>query len=169
MIVKAQLVQSIWSTCLAVLGKEGGGNGLALGTIAGQGFEFEVDDSLSADRACRAMADRVERAERLKAAAGIRATGRKLQRPGLHLVLAWRLGLMPSATEAIAAGRSALAAIGLAEHQALFVVRGTDTRVWCHVVGSRIGRDGRAAKLYCDRVALRKWADGTMASEAASA
>ena len=96
----------------------------------------------------------------LKQLAGVSARGRKLKDPLLHLMLSWPPGENPAKQEMLSAARGALKALGLDEHQAVFVSHTDRDHQHVHVAVNRVStEDGRAVNLrQCGRV-LSAWAE----------
>src|SRR5258707_7833598 len=74
-----------------------------------------------AERAWRIMAHTALAQAELKAAAGIKTTGRKLEKPVFAYSIAWHPGERPTKAEQIEAARASLEAQGLEEHQAIIL------------------------------------------------
>src|SRR5260370_41348291 len=68
------------------------------------------------ERAWRIMAHTAMMADEIKAAAGIKATGRKLKNPVFAYSIAWHPGEKPAKAEQIEAARASTAAHGLEGH-----------------------------------------------------
>lgn len=121
--------------------------------------------NLACDRpevATRVMIATAERADQLKAEAGIKATGRKAQKPVLAYSLAWHpdeAGKLDRAEMARAADDS-LRVLGLEKHQAVIVAHRDTTHPHVHVIVNRVSpEDGRMATINPAKVrALDRWA-----------
>lgn len=75
--------------------------------------------------------------------------------PDLHLILSWRDGERPTETQAFDAGRHALAALGMGEHQYVMAVHIDTENVHLHIVANRVHPETfRAVDLYRDYVKL---------------
>lgn len=112
------------------------------------------------DRAWKLMIATASRADELKAAAGIKATGRKLEKPVLHYSLNWHPDERPSKEQMTAAVEASLKALGLEEHEALIVQHTEMDHSHVHIMVNRVHPEtGIAAKLSNSRLALDKWAD----------
>jgi hypothetical protein len=112
-----------------------------------------------AQRAVAHMVDTAENAAALKMAAGLRATGRKLEKPVYSYSLAWHPDQTPGRDEQIQAVQASLERLGLNDHQAV-IVGHTDTQhPHVHVIVNRVHPEtGKAANLGRDHVTLSKWA-----------
>lgn len=121
--------------------------------------------NLATDRpevATRVMIATAERADELKAEAGIKATGRKAQNPVMAYSLAWHpneAGKLDRGEMARAANDS-LRVLGLEKHQAVIVAHRDTAHPHVHVIVNRVSpEDGRMAKIDPNRVrALDRWA-----------
>ncbi|WP_111560144.1 relaxase/mobilization nuclease domain-containing protein [Paracoccus sediminilitoris] len=122
--------------------------------------------NIASDRpevATRIMIATAERADQLKAEAGIAATGRKAQKPVLAYSLAWHpteAGKLDRAEMSRAANDS-LRVLGLEKHQAVIVAHRDTAHPHVHVIVNRVSpEDGRMAKIDPARVrALDRWAN----------
>lgn len=90
------------------------------------------------EKAAKVMAYTAKHATGLKAAAGIKATGRKTDSPVYHLSLSWVPGEKPTRAEMMEAGEAALKAIGFQEHEAVFAAHGDKAHQHLHIVVNRI-------------------------------
>lgn len=145
----------------------------------GNSFAARIDyvfegDGTDADRVLGAVADnlvsepRNTAAEmddtsanqiRLKKAAGVRGGGRRCVNPVLHDTLSWAEDEAPDIDEMIRAGRSYLAAQGLAEHEAVIVGHDHNGKRHVHIVANRIHPiTGRVASSADDQVKAQRWA-----------
>lgn len=96
----------------------------------------------------------------LKAAAGVKATGRKLEKPVHTFVLSWAPDEKPDHEHMIETARSALGALGLADHEAVFVGHDDTDKAHVHIIVNRVHPDhGKAAPLSKTRLKLSKWAE----------
>ena len=110
--------------------------------------------------AARQMAATVDYAGELKRLAGVGAGGRKLEKPVLHYTLSWAEGERPSQPAMLAAVRSSLQALGIADRQAVVVAHRDGTTPHVHVVANRVsGEDGRSATLSQSKLKLSRWAE----------
>ena len=110
----------------------------------------------------RAMQGLTADAPARKAAAGLPATGRKLKKPYMHVVLSWPEGAEPSRTEMLGAVSGALKSLGIDERHYGVCAAHTDTdNAHVHAFVSRLDpATGKAANL--DRGAtqrLQRWAE----------
>ena len=116
-----------------------------------------TDDARSA---ARQMAATVSYAPELKALAGVRAGGRRLEKPVAHYSLSWGPDETPTQAKMVTAARSSLRALGLEQHQAVLVAHRDGTTPHVHVVANRVSiEDGRAAPLSQSRLELSRWAE----------
>lgn len=122
-----------------------------------QPINLPTDDP---ERAWRMMATTVIKANELKAGAGVKNTGNKLQKPVAHYSLSWHPSENPTRAEQMEAAHETLKLLGVAEHQAL-VVRHTDTdEPHIHIMVNRVHpTDGRAALLPNSKRVLSRWAE----------
>lgn len=111
------------------------------------------------ERAWRMMATTAMKADELKAAAGIKATGRKLTKPATAYSLSWHPDERPSQAQQIEAARETLQRLGLGEHQALIVCHQDEPHAHVHVIVNRVHpAEGRAATLSNSKLVLSEWA-----------
>jgi hypothetical protein len=112
------------------------------------------------ERAWRIMAHTAIAQAELKAAAGTKATGRKLAKPVFAYSIAWHPGERPTKAEQIEAARSSLAAQGLDEHQAIIFRHTDEPQAHVHIVANRVHPvTGKAATLSNAKLKLSKWAE----------
>jgi hypothetical protein len=112
------------------------------------------------ERAWRIMAHTALAQAELKAAAGTKATGRKLTKPVFAYSLAWHPGEKPDKAEMMAAARASLQAQGLEEHQALIVCHGDEPQAHVHIIVNRVHpATGKAATLSNSKLKLSEWAE----------
>ena len=110
--------------------------------------------------AARQMAATVSYAPELKELAGVRAGGRRLEKPVAHYSLSWGSDEKPTQAKMVTAARSSLRALGLEQHQAVLVAHRDGTTPHVHVVANRVSiEDGRAAPLSQSRLELSRWAE----------
>ena len=113
------------------------------------------------ERAWRIMAHTALAQAELKAAAGIKATGRKLAKPVFAYSLAWHPGERPTKAQMIEAARSSLEAQGLEEHQAIIVCHDDEPQAHVHIIVNRVHPvTGKAATLSNSKLKLSQWAEG---------
>lgn len=112
------------------------------------------------ERAWRLMAWTAMHAHELKAAAGIKATGRKLKDSVLAYSLAWHPDEKPDRAEMTRAAEASLRVLGLQEHEAI-ILRHTDTaHPHVHVIVNRVHPEtGKAASSSNDFLKLSQWAE----------
>ena len=110
--------------------------------------------------AARQMAATVDYAGELKRLSGVGAGGRKLEKPVLHYTLSWAAGETPQRPAMVAAARSSLQALGIADRQAVVVAHRDGTTPHVHVVVNRVScEDGRSASLSQSKLKLSRWAE----------
>ena len=110
--------------------------------------------------AARQMAATVSYATELKELAGVRAGGRRLEKPVAHYSLSWGPDEKPPQATMVNAARASLRALGLKDHQAVLVAHRDGTTPHVHVVANRVSiEDGRAAPLSQSRLQLSRWAE----------
>ncbi len=121
-----------------------------------QTFNLGTDDP---EQAWRLMAYTAGAQDNLKRLAGIKATGRKLDRPTFAFSLSWHPEENPTQAEMIEAAREALQALGLADHQTLIMAHRDTAHPHVHVLCNRVSAaDGRAAPLSKSKLILSQWA-----------
>jgi hypothetical protein len=96
----------------------------------------------------------------LKAAAGTKATGRKLKNPVFAYSLAWHPGERPTKTEMMDAARASIEAQGLEEHQAIILNHDDEPQAHVHIIVNRVHpATGKAATLSNSKLKLSQWAE----------
>ena len=114
----------------------------------------------SAEKSLKVMAWTAMHQADLKLAAGIKTTGRKLEKPVQTFVLSWAPGEEPDHAHMIETARSAMEALGLGEHEALYVGHDDTDKRHVHIIVNRVHPGhGKAATLSKSRLALSKWAE----------
>lgn len=99
------------------------------------------------ERAWRIMAHTALAQAELKAAAGIKATERKLSKPVFAYSIAWHPGERPTKAEQMEAARASLAAQGLEEHQAIILCHTDEPQAHVHIIVNRVHpATGKAVK-----------------------
>lgn len=112
------------------------------------------------ETACKVMAWTAMHQKELKAAAGVKATGRKLEKPVHTFVLSWAPGEDPDHEHMIETARSAMGALGLADHEAVYVGHDDTDKAHVHIIVNRVHPNhGKAAPLSKTRLKLSKWAE----------
>jgi relaxase-like protein len=113
------------------------------------------------ERAWRIMAHTALAQAELKAAAGTKATGRKLKNPVFAYSIAWHPGERPTKAEMLEAARSSLEAQGLEEHQAITLCHTDEPQAHVHIIVNRVHpATGKAATLSNSKLKLSQWAEG---------
>lgn len=97
--------------------------------------------------------------QRLKAAAGIRNTGRKSDKYVLHFTLSWHPEQQPSKSEMIDAAEGALKAIGADDRQTMMVCHNDEDHAHVHLLVNRVSaEDGRMLPSSKEKLNLSRWA-----------
>lgn len=111
------------------------------------------------DRAWRMMAHTALAQGAIKTVAGVKRTGRKLEKPVLAYSLSWHPTERPTKADQLAAAKESLRALGLNEHQAIIVCHTDEPHPHVHVLVNRVHpMTGRAAPLSKSKLALSQWA-----------
>lgn len=111
------------------------------------------------DRAWRMMADTAMSQAELKQAAGIKATGRKLESPAFIYSLSWHESDRPTRAQQEAAVRESLEALGLGDRQWLAIAHKDTAHPHVHVMVNRVSpENGIAAKLDGSKNRIQAWA-----------
>jgi Relaxase/Mobilisation nuclease domain len=112
------------------------------------------------ERAWRIMAHTALAQAELKAAAGTKATGRKLSKPVFAYSIAWHPYERLTKAEMLEAGCSSLEAQGLEEHQAIIVCHDDEPQGHVHIIVNRVHpATGKAATLSNSKLKLSQWAE----------
>lgn len=112
------------------------------------------------ERAWRMMAHTAMTQAELKAAAGIKTTGRKLEKPVMAYSLSWAPGQRPAPHEMLEAATDSLATLGLEEHQTLIVCHNDTAHPHVHVIVNRVNPEtGVAHKGSVAKLRLSEWAE----------
>jgi Relaxase/Mobilisation nuclease domain len=111
------------------------------------------------ERAWRIMAHTALAQAELKAAAGVKSTGRKLTKPVFAYSLAWHPDEKPTKEDQLEAARASLEAQGLDQHQAVIVCHDDEPQAHIHVFANRVHPiTGKAATLSNSKLKLSQWA-----------
>lgn len=111
------------------------------------------------NKAVKVMAWTAMHQAELKTKAGVKATGRKLEKPVFAFSLSWHPEQEPDKGEMMKAAKSAVKALGLEEHEALYVSHNDEPHKHVHVIVNRVHpRTGKAATLSKSKERLSKWA-----------
>ena len=111
------------------------------------------------DKAIKVMAFTAMHQAELKERAGVKTSGRKLEKPVFAFSLAWHPEQEPDKGEMMKAAKSAVKALGLEEHEALYVSHNDEPHKHVHVIVNRVHpRNGKAATLSKSKERLSKWA-----------
>ena len=115
----------------------------------------------SPDRSLKVMAWTAMHQGELKQAAGVAATGRKLEKPVYTYSLAWAQDETPSREEMVTAAQGSLKALGMEDRQAVLVAHNDTQHPHIHVILNRVHpENGKAASTSKDHLKLSKWAEG---------
>ena len=115
------------------------------------------------DAATRIMIATASHADELKAAAGVKATGRKSNAHVYAFSLAWHPdeAAKLDKAEMLRAADQAITALGAAEHQAVIVCHQDQKHPHVHVILNRVHpKTGRMLSTSNDRLKLSDWANG---------
>lgn len=111
------------------------------------------------ERAWRMMAHTAMAQSNLKMAAGIKATGRKLEKPVMAYSLAWHPDETSTKDEMMGAAIETLKILGLADHQTIIVCHNDTPHPHVHILVNRVHPEtGIAAKLGNSKLKLSNWA-----------
>lgn len=112
------------------------------------------------EKAWRMMAHTAMAQAELKAAAGIKATGRKLTQPVCSYVLSWHEDDRPSQEEQLKCALETLKVLGLDDRQAVIVAHNDTRHSHVHIIANRVSpENGIAAKLDNSINKLTEWAN----------
>ena len=110
-------------------------------------------------KAAKVMAWTAYHAGELKQASGLAATGRKTENPVYHFSLNWEPGEAVSPAEMTATAKSAIAALGYSEHEAVLAAHDDKPHKHIHIVLNRIHpATGKTNNPKDDYEALQRWA-----------
>ena len=113
------------------------------------------------ERAWRIMADTAMSQAELKAAAGEKATGRKLTKPVYAYSLSWHPDEKVTREEQLDAARESLKVQGLDGYQTIILAHSDEPQAHVHIVVNRVHPEtGKAATLSNNTLKLSKWAEG---------
>ncbi len=111
-------------------------------------------------KAVKWMAWTAMNAEELKRQAGSGANGRACSKPVFTFSLAWHPEEEPKKWEMIGAGRRALVALGLQEHETVMVSHSDRAHPHLHLIVNVVHPEtGKASSLSYSRIKLSKWAE----------
>ena len=112
------------------------------------------------EKATRVMAATAMAQNELKIEAGIKVTGRKLEKPVYVYSLSWHPEEQPDKATMVEAARESLKALGVEDRQALIVCHNDEPHPHVHVIVNRVSmQDGRAANMRGDHLKLSRWAE----------
>jgi hypothetical protein len=111
-------------------------------------------------KAVKWMAWTAMNAEELKRQSGSAMTGRSCARPVFSFSLAWHPEEEPKKWEMIGAGRRALIALGLQEHETVMVSHNDRSHPHLHLIVNVVHPEtGKASRLSYSRLKLSQWAE----------
>jgi hypothetical protein len=111
--------------------------------------------------ALRHMAYTAMHQDRIKAQAGVKATGRKSAQSVYTYSLSWAPDEAPTREEMIAAGQESLQELGLEGHEVLMVAHDDEPHPHLHLIVNRVhSQTGVMARLNKDFLTLSRWAEG---------
>lgn len=109
--------------------------------------------------ALKVMAWTASHARELKEISGQKLTGRQAENPVYTYCLAWAPDQTPDQAHMVEFGRRSLKALGLADHEALFIAHNDTDHAHLHIVVNRVHPEtGLMAKMSQDRIALSRLA-----------
>ena len=96
----------------------------------------------------------------MKTAAGVRATGRKLEKPVFAFSVSWHPEQKPDKAHMLAdTAKTAAAVLDLAEHQTDFICHNDEPQPHIHILVNRVHPEtGKAATLSRSKAKLSAWA-----------
>lgn len=116
-------------------------------------------DTADPYRAWRRMAATAMSQAELKAAAGVKATGRKLTAPVFAYSLSWHEKDNPTRAQMLAAAHESVSALGLAGYQAMIIAHNDTKHPHVHILVNRVHPEtGIAAKLDGSKNRIQAWA-----------
>lgn len=111
-------------------------------------------------KAINEMCWTADNADRLKAQAGTKSTGRKLEKPVYAFSLSWHEDDKPTQLQMMEAGQGALKALKMDHLQCVMVAHNDTRHPHIHLIVNRIDPDtGKAHGLNKDQLVLSKWAE----------
>ena len=112
------------------------------------------------ERAWKIMAHTALAQGHLKAAAGTKATGRKLKKPVFAYSIAWHPSERPTKAAMMKTARESLKEQGLDEHQAIILCHTDEPQAHVHIIVNRVHpATGKAATLSNSKLKLSQWAE----------
>lgn len=111
------------------------------------------------EKALKIMAWTAEHAQELKQVSGQKMTGRKAENPVYNYVLSWAPDQNPDPAHMTEFGLRSLRALGLDEHEAIFIAHNDTDHLHLHVIANRVHPEtGIMAKMSKDQLALSRLA-----------
>jgi Relaxase/Mobilisation nuclease domain len=112
------------------------------------------------ETAWKVMAHTAKMQAELKAAAGVKKTGRKLTKPVFDYSLSWHPEERPTKDDQLAAARETLKALGFEGHQAVIVSHTDEPHPHVHIFVNRVHPEtGIAEPLSNSKLKLSEWAE----------
>lgn len=112
------------------------------------------------DLGWRVMAATAKDSDRLKRDAGVDRRGRKLTKPVFHLSTSWHPEQKPERAHMVSTMDSALAALGLERHQAVYVIHNDEPHPHIHAFVNLVNQDnGRSNSVRYSKKRLSLWAE----------
>ncbi len=108
----------------------------------------------------RVMASTAMDSDRLKRDAGVDRRGAKLKKPVFHLSNSWHPDQKPDREHMVSTMDSALAALGLERHQAIYVIHNDEPHPHIHAFVNLVNpENGRSNSVRYSKEKLSKWAE----------
>lgn len=111
------------------------------------------------DKAVKVMAWTAMHQNELKQQAGVKATGRKLEKPVFSFSISWHPEETPEKEHMLDTAKSAVKQLGLSDYQTLYVSHNDEPQKHVHVIVNRVDPEtGKAAVLSHSKKQLSQWA-----------
>jgi len=115
--------------------------------------------TMDPDKAVKVMAWTAIHQAELKQQAGIKATGRKLEKPVFTFSISWHPEENPDKDHMLKTAQAAVKELGLSEHQILYVSHNDEPQKHVHIIVNRVHPvNGKAATLSKSKERLSRWA-----------
>lgn len=112
------------------------------------------------EKALKVMAWTAEHQKDLKLASGVKATGRKLEKPVYTYSLSWAPEETPTRDEMIGAMKDSLKTLGMDDREVLMVAHSDTNAPHIHAIVNRVHPEtGKAASTSRDHLKLSRWAE----------
>lgn len=113
------------------------------------------------EKALKVMAWTAEHQKDLKFAGGVKATGRKLEKPVYTYSLSWAPDETPSKEEMVSAMTDSLKVLGMDDREVLMVAHSDTNAPHIHAIVNRVHpENGKAVSNSRDHLKLSRWAEG---------